>query len=72
MRMRAANGFHWPDEAWNRLWDAALEWAFVSGWVDLLAYIPDTMLDERLPQMKALLFEPYIAAVDRRQAVASA
>jgi aminoglycoside phosphotransferase (APT) family kinase protein len=67
MRMRAANNFHWPDEAWNRLWDAALEWGFVSGWVDLLAFIPDAVLDERLDPMNDLLITPYKKAVLRRQ-----
>jgi thiamine kinase-like enzyme len=67
MRLRAANGQHWPDADWARQWDAAQQWAFVAGWVDLLATIPDAVLDERLPEMDRLLFTPFKEANARYQ-----
>ncbi|TAK12978.1 MAG: aminoglycoside phosphotransferase family protein [Anaerolineae bacterium] len=65
-RMDLANGHRWSDGDWQTLWDCALLWTFAADWVDLLAAIPDTLLDERGPQLEDLLFEPVRAAAARQ------
>lgn len=65
-RMDLANGHRWTDADWQTEWDCALLWTFAADWVDLLGEIPDTLLDERGPQLEALLFEPIRAAASRQ------
>lgn len=65
-RVDLANGHRWEENAWQELWDSALLWTFATDWVELLANIPDALLDERLPQLEDLLFQPVRAAAARR------
>lgn len=60
-----AGGYSWNDAEWQLQSDCALMWVFISEWLDLLAAIPDSMLDERLPQILAQWLDPLIEAVDR-------
>ncbi|MBI3159030.1 MAG: phosphotransferase [Chloroflexi bacterium] len=65
-RIELANGQRWRDPQWQELWDSALLWTFVLDWVELLAEVPDALLDERLPQLEELLFQPVREAAGRR------
>lgn len=65
-RIELANGQRWSDTEWEQLWDCALLWTFAADWVELLASIPEALLDERLHQLEELLFQPVRAAASRR------
>ena len=65
-RLQLANGFIWADDDWQRQYDHALLWIFITQWIDLLAAIPDSMLSSRLPQLNAIWLEPVYAAALRR------
>jgi hypothetical protein len=57
-RMKQTNGHVWNDEEWQRLWEFALLWTFISGWIDLLANIPDSVLETRHSHLEKLWMEP--------------
>lgn len=65
-RLKQSSGYTWKKKDWNKLWDMAILWVFVSNWIDLLAKIPDTMLDERMPELESVLFEPVRQAAKRQ------
>jgi thiamine kinase-like enzyme len=65
-RLTLANGYTWTDEDWEEQADYAMMWVFISEWMDLLATIPDSVLNERLPLLNAVWLDPLRNAADRR------
>jgi len=65
-RLAQSGAYTWKDKDWDSAWDYALMWTFVSGWVDLLAKIPESLLSARLPGLENVLFNPMKAAIKRR------
>ena len=65
-RLAHAGAHKWKNADWEAAWDYALLWTFATGWVDLLARIPDSLLSTRLELMETVLFTPLKAAVERR------
>jgi hypothetical protein len=58
-------GQRWDEEEWSRLWDHAVMWLFLTGWLGLLAEIPTTVLNFRYPQLHAVWLQPVEQAVYR-------
>jgi hypothetical protein len=62
----AQTGSHvFKDDAWAQMWDNALMWTFVTGWVNILSRVPDPLLTTRLAALDSVLFQPLKAAVKR-------
>ena len=59
-------GESWPDKAWKVLWDHARLWRFLQEWVDLLAAMPDALLDTNSQALEQLWLEPVADAVNAR------
>ncbi len=63
----AQRGSHtYEDEEFETLWDYAVMWTFVEGWVRNLANIPNSLLQLRLAALEEFLFRPLRQAVERR------
>jgi hypothetical protein len=63
----AQTGSHvYTDDDWAEMWDNALMWTFVTGWVNILSRVPDALLTTRLAAIEAVLFQPLKEAVQRR------
>jgi hypothetical protein len=60
------NGFAWEDSNWDRQWDYALLWIFLTDWVDLLAQIPTSILETRQADIEAIWLEPVSKAISDR------
>ena len=65
-RLSQAGSYTYKDEEWEGIWDFALLWTFVSGWVDILSKTPDSVLSTRLPALEEVLFKPVRQAAARR------
>jgi Phosphotransferase enzyme family len=61
-------GISWDEDAWNRQWDHALMWRFLQEWIDLLAVVPDPLLEARAGLLDRIWLDPVAQAVDRRLA----
>lgn len=64
-RMAQNNTHTWTDEEWEKDWDYALLWTFVSGWVDRLARIPQSLVTTRLKALEQVIFNPVKIAVNK-------
>ena len=63
----AQTGNHvFTDDNWAQMWDNALMWTFVTGWINVLSRVPDALLTTRLTALETALFQPVKAAVARR------
>jgi hypothetical protein len=62
-------GISWDEEGWARQWDHALMWRFLQEWIDLLAIVPDPLLEARAGLLDRIWLDPVAQAVDRRLAV---
>jgi aminoglycoside phosphotransferase (APT) family kinase protein len=63
----AQTGSHvFKDDDWAQMWDNALMWTFVTGWINILSRVPDALLTTRLAALEEVLFQPLKAAVERR------
>jgi len=60
------NGFAWSDREWDRDWEFALLWVFLTDWVDLLAHIPTSILETRQVDIESIWFEPVYKAIKHR------
>ncbi len=65
-RLAEASGNKWDDAEWAVLWDYALMWTFLAGWMDLLEAIPDSLLQTRHKELQTLWLEPLKAAAARQ------
>jgi hypothetical protein len=61
-------GVSWDEGAWARQWDHALMWRFLQEWIDLLAVVPDPLLEARAGLLDRIWLDPVAQAVDRRLA----
>jgi hypothetical protein len=64
-RIKRANGHTWTADEWEELWDYALMWVFLTRWVDLLASIPDAILEARLGQLESVWLHPVSVVIKR-------
>jgi hypothetical protein len=62
-------GISWDEESWARQWDHALMWRFLQEWIDLLAVVPDPLLEARAGLLDRIWLDPVAQAVDRRLSV---
>jgi hypothetical protein len=60
------NGYTWVNKEWDRDWDFALLWIFLTDWIDLLAHIPSSILETRQADIESIWFEPVLEAIIRR------
>lgn len=56
----------YTDEEFSLLWDHAVMWTFVSGWVNTLVKTPEALLPMRMDALEEVLFTPLREAVERR------
>ncbi len=61
-------GISWDEQSWARQWDHALMWRFLQEWIDLLAVVPDPLLEARAGLLDRIWLDPVAQAVDRRLA----
>lgn len=62
-------GISWDEAAWARQWDHALMWRFLQEWIDLLAVVPDPLLEARAGLLDRIWLDPVARAVERRLVV---
>jgi hypothetical protein len=60
------NGHTWVDKEWDRDWDFALLWIFLTDWIDLLAQVPSSILETRQADIESIWFEPVHQAISKR------
>lgn len=65
-RLAHTGGHVFTDDYWAQMWDNALMWTFVTGWINILSRVPDALLTTRLAALKEVLFHPLQAAVQRQ------
>lgn len=65
-RLAHTGGHIFQDDYWAQMWDNALMWTFVTGWINILSRVPDSLLTTRLAALESVLFSPLKAAVQRR------
>jgi len=65
-RLAQAGAHTYSNKEFERLWDHAVMWTFVGGWVGNLAKTPDTLLPMRLAALEEVLFTPLRRALSRR------
>jgi aminoglycoside phosphotransferase (APT) family kinase protein len=63
--LQEKNGQAWDDDEWNLLWDSALLWVFLTGWLTILGDIPDQVIKLRFPQLKEIWLDPVQEAAGR-------
>ncbi len=61
----ASLGVHWDEPEWESLWDYALLWTFIANWIDLVAAIPESLVETRLEQFEKIWLAPLRAAAAR-------
>jgi thiamine kinase-like enzyme len=61
------NGFMWTDRDWDRNWDHALLWIFLTDWVDLLAQIPISILETRQADLESAWLKPVYEAINHQR-----
>lgn len=66
LELRERLGISWDEEVWARQWDHALMWRFLQEWIDLLAILPDPLLEARAGLLDGIWLDPVAEAVDRR------
>ena len=57
-KLRETNGFTWEDGDWQKQWDYALLWTFLTDWVDLLAQIPTPIIETRQTEIESIWLHP--------------
>lgn len=62
-----ANGHSWEQADWEALWDYCLLWIFIAHWIDLVAAIPESLIEARLDPFEEIWLEPLQRAASRRQ-----
>jgi hypothetical protein len=65
-RLAAAGAYSFSDDEFTLLWDHALMWTFVNGWVGNLAKTPNTLLPMRLEALQEVLIAPLNQAIERQ------
>jgi aminoglycoside phosphotransferase (APT) family kinase protein len=65
-RIKLANGYIWKQAEWEALWDYAKLWTFMTQWLDLLATIPDSVLESRIEHLETAWLKPVMEAAERR------
>lgn len=61
-----AGAYRFSDDEFTVLWDNALMWTFVTGWVGNLAKTPNSLLPMRLSALEEVLSQPLEQAVRRQ------
>ena len=57
--------YRWEDSEWETQWDYALLWIFIANWIDLVAAIPESLVETRLEQFEEIWLAPLRAAAER-------
>lgn len=61
-----ATGHRWSEADWTALWDASLLWTFLAHWIDLVAAIPESLIETRYSLFEAIWLDPLKRAAARR------
>jgi hypothetical protein len=64
--LETATGHAWTETEWEAQWDYALLWTFLAHWVDLIAEIPDSLMETRHKQFEQVWLGPLRRATGRR------
>jgi hypothetical protein len=64
-KLAEKNGFKWEDSDWQKHWDFALLWIFLTEWVDLLAKIPAPIAETRQAEIESIWSGPVSEAYTR-------
>lgn len=59
-------GHTWKETRWEQLWDHALMWRFMQEWMDLLAAMPNILIQSSVDQLKGIWLDPIRRSVSRR------
>ena len=65
-QLAKAGAYRFNDEEFSVLWDNAIMWTFITGWVGNLAKTPNSLLPMRLATLKEVLLRPLEQAVERQ------
>ncbi len=65
-RLSQLGAYTYKNDEFSLLWDHAVMWTFISGWVSTLANTPEPLLHMRLGALEEVLFTPLRAAIARR------
>ena len=65
-QLAKAGAHTYSNREFDLIWDYAVMWTFVGGWVGRLARTPETLLPMRLSALEEVLFSPLRAAFTRR------
>jgi hypothetical protein len=65
-RLSQLGAHTYKEDEFSQLWDHAVMWTFINGWVSTLANTHDALLGMRLGALEEVLFAPLRAAVERR------
>jgi hypothetical protein len=57
------NSFTWAEDAWNKHWNCAVLWFFLTGWLSLLCELPEPIVQLRFSQIKKIWLDPVKEAV---------
>lgn len=57
-KLAEKNGVSWEEHDWQKQWDYALLWIFLTDWVDLLAKIPESIIETRQAEIASIWLEP--------------
>lgn len=65
-RLAQAGAHIFSDEEFERLWDLAVMWTFITSWAGRLARTPDALLPMRLEAIRQVIISPLVKAVERQ------
>jgi thiamine kinase-like enzyme len=60
------NGYTWEEETWNKQWDSALLWIFLTGWLSMLSDLPDPVMQMHQQRIQKIWLDPVKEAVFRQ------
>ncbi|MDX1437808.1 MAG: aminoglycoside phosphotransferase family protein [Anaerolineales bacterium] len=62
-----ANNLTWSEAEWQAEWDNSLLWTFITGWIDLLAATPESLLETRRIELEEIWLNPLRDAATRQR-----
>lgn len=65
-RLSSAGAHSYTNQEFEQIWDFAVMWTFVGGWVGRLAKAPEPILPMRLAALEEMVFSPLRQALDRQ------
>jgi hypothetical protein len=66
VQLAQAGAHRYKDDEFTTLWDHAIMWTFITGWIGRLAKTPNSLLPLRLDALHEVFIDPVSQAVDRQ------